>query len=159
MLVIVISMFSAFTILIAGKVNKKAAFPIALVAIFIQLLLSLSILKRVLTEGTIHYWLGGWSPPWGIEYVIDALNAFVLVVVLFMSFMCVIYSKRSIEKEQPRNIVLFYVVFQLLITGLCGITVTGDIFNLYVFLEISALAAYALIAVASGRALKASYTM
>ena len=156
-LVIVISMFAAFTILIAGKVNKKAAFPIALVTIFIQLLLSLSILKRVLTEGTIHYWLGGWSPPWGIEYVIDALNAFVLVVVLFMSFMCVIYSKRSIEKEQPHKIVLFYVVFQLLVTGLCGITVTGDIFNLYVFLEISALAAYALIALAGGRALKASY--
>ncbi len=150
-------MLAAFTILLAGKVNKKAAFPISLVTIFIQLLLSLSILKRVLTEGTIHYWLGGWSPPWGIEYVIDALNAFVLVVVLFMSFMCVIYSKRSIEQEQPHRIVLFYVVFQLLITGLCGITVTGDIFNLYVFLEISALAAYALIAVASGRALKASY--
>ena len=156
-LVIVISMLAAFTILLAGKVNKKAAFPISLVTIFIQLLLSLSILKRVLTEGTIHYWLGGWSPPWGIEYVIDALNAFVLVVVLFMSFMCVIYSKRSIEQEQPHRIVLFYVVFQLLITGLCGITVTGDIFNLYVFLEISALAAYALIAVAGGRALKASY--
>ena len=156
-LVIVISMLAAFTILLAGKVNKKAAFPISLVTIFIQLLLSLSILKRVLTEGTIHYWLGGWSPPWGIEYVIDALNAFVLVVVLFMSFMCVIYSKRSIEQEQPHRMVLFYVVFQLLITGLCGITVTGDIFNLYVFLEISALAAYALIAVAGGRALKASY--
>jgi multicomponent Na+:H+ antiporter subunit D len=156
-LVVVISMFAAFTILIAGTVNKKAAFPIALVTIFIQLLLSLSLLKRVLTEGTIHYWLGDWSPPWGIEYVIDALNAFVLVVVLFMSFMCVIYSKRSIEKEQPLKIVPFYVVFQLLVTGLCGITVTGDIFNLYVFLEISSLAAYALIAAAGGRALKASY--
>lgn len=156
-LLIVVSLFAAFTILIAGKVNKKAAFPISLATIFIQLLMALSILKRVLTEGTIYYWLGGWSPPWGIEYVIDTLNAFVLVVVLFMSFMCVIYSKRSIEQEQPRKIVLFYVVFQLLVTGLCGITVTGDIFNLYVFLEISALAAYALIAVAGGRALKASY--
>lgn len=156
-LLIVVSLFAAFTILIAGKVNKKAAFPISLATIFIQLLMALSILKRVLREGTIYYWLGGWSPPWGIEYVIDTLNAFVLVVVLFMSFMCVIYSKRSIEQEQPRKIVLFYVVFQLLVTGLCGITVTGDIFNLYVFLEISALAAYALIAVAGGRALKASY--
>ena len=156
-LLIVVSLFAAFTILIAGKVNKKAAFPISLATIFVQLLMALSILKRVLTEGTLYYWLGGWSPPWGIEYVIDTLNAFVLVVVLFMSFMCVIYSKRSIEQEQPRKIVLFYVVFQLLVTGLCGITVTGDIFNLYVFLEISALAAYALIAVAGGRALKASY--
>nr|QNO53869.1 F(420)H(2) dehydrogenase subunit N [Methanosarcinales archaeon ANME-1 ERB6] len=51
----------------------------------------------------------------------------------------------------------FYVVFQLLVTGLCGIIVTGDIFNLYVFLEIASLAAYALIAAAGGRSLKASY--
>jgi len=156
-LVIVISMLAAFTILIAGTVNKKVAFPITLATIFVQLLMALSILKSVLTEGTIHYWLGGWSPPWGIEYVIDALNAYVLVVILFLSFVCVIYSKRSIEKELPRKIVTFYVVFQLLITGLSGITVTGDIFNLYVFLEIASLAAYALIAAAGGRALKASY--
>lgn len=96
-------------------------------------------------------------PPWGIGYVIDAFNAYVLVIVLFICLLTAIYAKRSIEKEQPRKIVTFYVVFQLLVTGLYGITVTGDIFNLYVFLEIASLAAYALIAVAGGRALKASY--
>ncbi|MEA3488444.1 MAG: monovalent cation/H+ antiporter subunit D family protein [Euryarchaeota archaeon] len=156
-LVIVISMFAAFTILIAGMLNKKAAFPISLATIFIQLLMALSMLKRVLAEGPIHYQLGGWAPPWGIEYVIDTFNAYVLIVILLLSFVCAIYSKRSVEKELPLKIVPFYSVFQLLITGLCGIVVTGDIFNLYVFLEISALASYALIAVAGGRALKASY--
>ena len=115
------------------------------------------ILNQVFTRGTIHYRLGGWAPPWGIEYVIDAFNAYVLVIVLFICLLTAIYAKRSIEREQPHRIVPFYVVFQLLITGLCGITVTGDIFNLYVFLEIASLAAYALIAVAGGRALKASY--
>ena len=156
-LVIVISMLAAFTILIAGLVNKKAAFPISLATIFVQLLMALSILKHVLAEGPIHYQLGGWAPPWGIEYVVDAFNAYVLAVILLLSFLCAIYSKRSVEKELPLKIVPFYSVFQLLITGLCGITVTGDIFNLYVFLEISALASYALIAVAGGRAVKASY--
>ncbi|RJS79723.1 monovalent cation/H+ antiporter subunit D family protein [Methanophagales archaeon] len=156
-LVIVISLLSAFTILIAGWVNKKACLPISLATISVQLLLAFFILHQVITSGTIHYWLGGWAPPWGIEYVMDAFNAYVLVIVLFICLLAAIYSKRSIEKEQPGKIVPFYVVFQLLITGLCGITVTGDIFNLYVFLEIASLAAYALIAVAGGRALKASY--
>ena len=105
----------------------------------------------------IHYWLGGWAPPWGIEYVVDAFNAYVLVIVLFVCLLTAIYAKRSIEKEMPHKIVPFYVVFQLLVTGLCGIIVTGDIFNLYVFLEIASLAAYALIAAAGGRSLKASY--
>jgi multicomponent Na+:H+ antiporter subunit D len=108
--------------------------------------------------GTICYWLGGWRPPWGIEYVVDALNAYVLVIILFTSLLAAIYSKRSVEHEiVERKLVSFYVIFQLLVTGLCGITVTGDMFNLYVFLEIASLSAYALIASAGGRALKASY--
>ena len=158
MLIIVISMLSAFTILIAGWVNKKTCLPISLATIFVQLLLAFSILHHVvITREPIHYWLGGWAPPWGIEYVVDAFNAYVLVIVLFICLLTVIYAKRSIEKELPRKIVSFYVVFQLLVTGLCGITVTGDVFNLYVFLEIASLAAYALIAAAGGRSLKASY--
>ena len=156
-LVIVISLLSAFTILVAGWWNKKTCLPISLATISVQLLLAFFILHQVVTRGTIHYWLGGWAPPWGIEYVIDAFNAYVLVIVLFICLLTAIYAKRSIEREQPHKTVPFYVVFQLLITGLCGITVTGDIFNLYVFLEITSLAAYALIAVAGGRALKASY--
>lgn len=157
-LIIVISLLSAFTILIAGWLNKKTCLPISLATIFVQLLLAFSILHHVvITREPIHYWLGGWAPPWGIEYVVDAFNAYVLVIVLFICLLTVIYAKRSIEKELPHKIVPFYVVFQLLVTGLCGITVTGDIFNLYVFLEIASLAAYALIAAAGGRSLKASY--
>ena len=157
-LVIAISLLSAFTILIAGWWNKKTCLPISIATISVQLLLAFFILHQVVTSGRpINYRLGGWMPPWGIEYVIDAFNAYVLVIVLFICLLTAIYAKRSIVKEQPYKIVSFYVVFQLLVTGLCGITVTGDIFNLYVFLEIASLAAYALIAVAGGRALKASY--
>ncbi len=97
-------------------------------------------------------------PPWGIEYVVDALNAYILVILLFVALLCVLYSKRNIEHEMPQKIVSYYVVFQLLITGLCGVTVTGDIFNLYVFVEIFSLAAYALIASRGKIALKASFT-
>jgi multicomponent Na+:H+ antiporter subunit D len=157
-LVIALSLFSAFTILIAGWLNKKSCWFISFATILVQFVMSLFILRHVLSVGTIKYWLGGWAPPWGIEYVVDALNAYVLVILLFLALVCVTYSKRSIEHELPHQIVPFYTIYQLLITGLCGITLTGDIFNMYVFIEITSLSAYALIASRGKIALKASFT-
>jgi multicomponent Na+:H+ antiporter subunit D len=157
-LVVAISLLSAFTILVAGWLKKKACFFISLATILAQFIMSLFILNHILTVGTISYRLGGWKPPWGIEYVVDALNAYILVVLLTLALLCVIYSKRNVEHELPHKIAPFYVVYQLLVTGLCGVTVTGDIFNMYVFVEIFSLAAYALIASRGGIALKASFT-
>ena len=106
----------------------------------------------VVVDGPLSYYLGGWEPPWGIEYRIDHLGAFMTLVLTFISLMAAIYSKRSIERELPEREPSFYCVFLLLITGLLGIVVTGDMFNLYVFLEIASLAAYALIATGEERA-------
>jgi multicomponent Na+:H+ antiporter subunit D len=157
-LVVAISLLSALTILLAGWINKKSCFYISLATITFQFILSIFILRHVLTVGTIHYWLGGWRPPWGIEYVVDALNAYVLIIILFLSLLAAIYSKRSVEHEiDEKKLVTFYTLFQLLVTGLAGVVVTGDLFNMYVLLEVCSLAAYALIAAAGGRALKASY--
>jgi len=123
--------------------------------------MSIFILCHVLTKGTIHYWLFGWVPPWGAEIVVDALNAYVLVILLFWGLICVVYSKSSTEHELPQKIVPFYTIFQLFITGLCGVTVTGDLFIMPVFsmywsIEIISLSAYALIALRGRIALKAS---
>jgi multicomponent Na+:H+ antiporter subunit D len=104
-------------------------------------------LFAVIESGTIHYRLGGWAPPFGIEYVVDHLNAMMLVIVSVISLIVAIYSKRSIEEELPDRIVYFYTVFLLQVTGFLGIVITGDLFNLYVFLEIASLAGYALVAV------------
>ena len=140
-LVVVVSLLSAITIFIAGWINRKAACYISIATLLGQFIASLFILHHVMTIGPIHYRLGGWVPPWGIEYVMDALNAYVLVILLFLGLVCVIYSKRNIEHELPQKVVAFYTIYQLLITGLCGITVTGDIFNMYVFIEITCLSA------------------
>ncbi len=156
-LVVVSSLISAITILIAGWINRKNSWYISLFTISGQFISSIIIIKHVITIGTIRYRVGGWAPPWGIEYVVDALNAYILVIVLFLSLLCIIYSKRNIEHELPEKAVSFYTVYQLLITGLCGIVVTGDIFNMYVFIEIFSLSAYALIASRGKVALKASF--
>ena len=156
-IVVVMSLLSAYTILVAGWFNRKACFPISLMTLIAQLSLAVLILHRAISAPII-YKIGGWMFPWGIVYVVDVLNAFVLLVILFIGVLCVIYGWKNLEKEiGQRKIVTFYVILQLYITGLCGIVVTGDLFNLYVFLEITSLSSYALIASAGGRALKASF--
>ncbi len=160
-LIVVISMLASFTILIVGWRNKNACPFISIVTIIIQLVMSFFVLHYVLTKGTIYYWLGGWQPPWGIEYAVDALNAYVLVIVLLLGLLCAIHSVRSIDHELPdpaRKKASFYALYQLFITGLCGVTVTGDIFNMYVFIEILSLSAYALVGSKGGISLRAGFT-
>ena len=157
-LIVTVGVFLAYTILLAGWVNKKLSFYLSFATISVQLVMAIFILRHVLTVGVIHYWLGGWRPPWGIEYVVDALNGYVLVILLFLSLMCVLYSKRSIlHKIEERKVVTFYTIFQLMVSGLSGVVVTGDVFNMYVLFEVASLTSYALIAVAGGKALKASF--
>jgi multicomponent Na+:H+ antiporter subunit D len=119
---------------------------------------ALGLLNMVQQHGEIHYWLGMWQPPWGIEYVIDNLNAYIAIIVTFMAFAAAIYSKRNVEQELPEHkIPLFYTLFLLNITGLLGITVTGDAFNLYVLVEIASFSAYGLVAIGEDGALIASF--
>ncbi len=128
-----------------------------LAALLICLVSSGGILKTVMEQGTIHYWLGGWRPPWGIEYRVDHFNASMLVLVSSLALIAAIYSRKTVELELPDRIGLFWSLYLLLITGLLGIIVTGDMFNLFVLLEVASLTAYALIAIGKGRATIASF--
>ncbi|MEN8170546.1 MAG: monovalent cation/H+ antiporter subunit D family protein [Pseudomonadota bacterium] len=116
-------------------------------------------LWTVVYDGTISYELGGWAPPWGIEYRIDAVNAIVALIVAGIAALTLPYALLSVEKEIPKQqIPLFYSAFLLCFTGLLGITQTGDIFNVFVFLEISSLSSYALISLGRKRqALTSAY--
>jgi multicomponent Na+:H+ antiporter subunit D len=109
--------------------------------------------------GLISYAIGNWPPPWGIEYRIDAANAYVMLLVAIMSLVVALYSRRSIAVEIPaEQHYLFYSMFALCLTGLLGMAATGDAFNLFVFLEISSLSTYVLIALGRDRrALMAAY--
>ncbi len=110
------------------------------------------LLARTLQQGVVSYHLGGWEPPWGIEYRVDPLSAFVVLFVSFMGAATITFSPASIEREIPRGKqYLFHVMFLLCLTGLMGIAITGDLFNLFVFLEISSLSSYALISLGRSR--------
>ena len=124
-----------------------------------SLLCAALLLAAVLHHGPLDYAIGGWPPPWGIAYRIDTVNAFVLLLVSVIATAVVIYARRSVASEiAAGQHSLFYSAYLLCLTGLLGITATGDAFNLFVFLEISSLSSYALIAMGSDRrALTASF--
>lgn len=146
-LIVVIPMMSAFLVPLAGWLRKEVSFILTVAALAGSFVCSLGTLAMVLRGTEIHYWLGGWQPPWGIEVVVDHLNAYMLTFVSGISLVVSIYSRRSVEKEIPDRFVHFYCLYLLLATGLLGMLITGDMFNLFVFLEISSISAYALIAI------------
>lgn len=106
--------------------------------------LSLTVLRRVVDSGRFSYAVGGYRPPTGIELVGDGVSALLLVLVSAVTLGAVTYARRGGPRSNA-----FYSEFLLLLAGVSGVVATGDVFNLYVFLEITGLAAYAL--VASGR--------
>ena len=145
---------------IAALLNRpRLSWAVAVAATLWALYAALELLSQTMAAGEIHYELGGWAAPYGIEYVVDPVNAWVVVIVSLIGALVVPYARVSVEREITEDrIPLFYAAFILCLTGLLGIAVTGDVFNVFVFLEISSLSAYALIALGSDRrALTASF--
>jgi multicomponent Na+:H+ antiporter subunit D len=104
----------------------------------------------------ISYAMGNWKVPWGIEYRVDPANAFILLIIAMISAIVTLYARLSVRDEIPGDrIHFFYSLWLLFLTGLLGITITGDVFNVYVLLEISALASYVLVAMGKYRHRKA----
>ncbi len=139
--------------------HGRIAWAIAVASSWASLWMAWEIFQLVQAGGAISYSLGGWAAPIGIEYKIDTLSAFVLIIVTLIGAVVTPYALKSVEKEiGGSRESLFYAAFLLCLSGLLGIVVTGDMFNVFVFLEISSLSAYALIALGRDRrALTASY--
>lgn len=139
--------------------QRTLAFAVALLASWAAFAIAIALWIQVDTSGTISYAIGSWPPPWGIEYRVDRLSSFMLVLVSGIAALVLPYCRRSIEDEVPqRQHYLFYTMFVLCLTGLLGISITGDAFNIFVFLEVSSLSTYVLIALGRDRrALVASY--
>ncbi|HWM48068.1 MAG TPA: monovalent cation/H+ antiporter subunit D family protein [Xanthobacteraceae bacterium] len=146
-------------VLVGFMRHEKPAFALALLVNWTLPFIAGALLWQVLTSGPISYHLGGWEPPWGIEYRVDALSAFVLALISIIGAVTIPAARQSInfEVEDWRH-PWFYCIYLLCLAGLLGITITGDAFNAFVFLEISSLSTYVMIAVgADRRALVASF--
>lgn len=149
-LIIMIPLLAAPLFVLLG--NRKIVLPLALAVCWSVFAISIALLKQVIETGTISYELGGWPSPYGIVYVVDYLSAFVMLFVSGLGAIVLTYAPISISREIPHSKhYLFYTTYVLCMTGLLGMCITGDLFNVFVFLEISSLSTYALISLGKTR--------
>lgn len=151
-LVIIIPLLTALITAIFGWTAKRLCFPVVFAGLVMACGTSLGLLSRVIDQGTVLYKLGGWTPPWGIAYKVDFINSIILLAVFIVALINLFPARKIVETHIPEKSAAFYTLYLLFITGLSGILMTGDAFNLYVLLEISSLTGYALIALGDKRA-------
>lgn len=132
---------------------------LTLLIISIVTVLSGFMLLQTIATDSYSYFLGNWTQPYGIEYAITPFSAFLMVILSAMAFITLPYGLVSNEKELTASKTsMFYAIFLLCFGGLAGMIMSNDLFNIYVFLEISSLATYALIAMGNDKkALKSAF--
>lgn len=149
-LAVVLPMITAPLCVVAHR--SRPAWVAALAVTWTSFLIAVAQLQHVLLHGTTSYHVGGWAPPIGIELRIGPLNAFVLVIVTTIAAVVLTGARTALldEVREDRHH-LFYAGYLLCLTGLLGMTSAGDAFNVFVFLEISSLATYGLVALGKDR--------
>jgi multicomponent Na+:H+ antiporter subunit D len=145
---VIIPLAAAFIIPVAGSRIKPIASTIAGLAALALAAVSLKLASIVMSEGVIVYKVGGHLPPAGIPMVIDALAAFMLVIANTVAFLALAYSAGYVKKYTDTW--KFYTLFMLMVAGMNGVIAAGDLFNMYVFLEIAAISGYFLVAFGTG---------
>ncbi len=146
-LIVATPLLFSFPIYLVGLWRRELCYPLFLISLILNAAFSLWLFFRVVTLGPISYPIGGWEPPWGIEYRVDHLSALVIASVATVALLVGLSFKGRVEGEtEPSRRSQIYALFSLQLCGLLGMTVTGDVFNLYVLLEIASFSAYAIIA-------------
>ena len=151
-LLVMVPLFLApiLTLLPSGRI----AWLLSIAATVASLLCALILLVQVQTSptGVVGYDVGNWPMPIGIVLRVDALNAMILLLVSAIGVLASIFSWPTVVAEvREAKHSLFYSAFLVCFAGLCGVTITGDAFNLFVFLEISSISTYVLVALGGGR--------
>lgn len=145
-LLVGLPLFAAFLLSLVGRFSKKFSDIVANLATFSLGIISIGFLYflNVKNVGVLVYKVGGWLPPWGINMVLDGLSLFMIFTVNIIAFFITCFSVNYMEKYTQKE--KFYTLFLLMLAGMNGVIISGDIFNLFVFLEIASVASYALVA-------------
>ncbi len=146
-LFVVTPLAGAFLIMIAGRFIKESdKYLTSLILLFLVIISFYSL--SVTGENISVYKVGGWEPinkvPIGIYMAMDGFNAIIVCIINLIGFLSALYSISYIKRYTAGN--YFYALFCLMIGGMNGVVLSGDLFNIFVFLEISVISSYALVA-------------
>lgn len=139
----------AFVNALLGKYVRGLSTILGCLTTLILLGLSLTGVQVVRTDSTLVYPAGGWDLPIGIAMVLDGLTVFMLMIVNGVALAIAVYARDYMDQYTAKE--KFYTLFLLMLAGMNGLIVTGDLFNLFVFLEIASVASYALVAFGTER--------
>lgn len=158
-LIVALPLSAALLCVALSMLNKSLGKCIVIVGLAGSFACAVRLLIEILAGGSqpIHYAMGNWDAPLGIEFVVDPLNGFLVCLITFIALCAGVYSLVFINRGQWIQQSGYYAMMGLLTVGLCGMTLTGDVFNLYVYLEISSLSCYGLIALGGNRSIPAAF--
>lgn len=139
----------AFLVEIFGSKNKTVRNILAVGAAAIAFAEIVALIKPVMIDGqVISYWMGSWEPvngyAIGIGYEIDQLNLFFALLVVSTFLFSGIYSLKYMERDH--HLGHYYTLYLMLSGSVLGLVLTGDIFNMFVMIEIMTFACVALAA-------------
>jgi len=135
---------AAFVLVLLGKAKEVVSDVLINVVTLLLAIFSLVLIVFLKDNGVFVYTMGRWFPPKGINLVVDGLSLLMLVVINWIAFFVTLYSVSYMKRFTAKA--RFYSLFCLMIAGMNGVVLTGDFFNLFVFLEIASIASYALVA-------------
>lgn len=158
-LIVLLPLSAALLSPLFSYLHRQAGKWIAILSLFGAFLCSVGLLLQVMANGgeAIHYWMGDWMPPLGIEFVVDPINGVIVTMITFVALCSAIYSTPFLKKNNWLYMGGYYTLMALLCVGLSGMTLTGDAFNLYVYLEIASLSGYGLIALGGNKGTLAAF--
>ena len=137
---IALPLAAAFLLPLFGKKGKDAA---TIVANIVTISLLVLAVIAVFSGQYGIYEIGKWSIPLGINLVLDGLSSFMLLAIGVVAAAAMLFSVRYMEQYTAKS--KYLSLFLLMVAGMNGVVLSGDIFNLFVFLEIASLASYALV--------------
>ncbi len=148
---IIVPLFAAFAIPLISKIHKELFRIIPGIVMFYNIIISFVLMKEVNEVGYISEIIAGWEAPWGINLIITPFSGFLVSLISVLGFLIWLYQYRFKKVIDVGEIKSYGIMQMLMITGAIGIIITGDIFNLFVFMEIVAITAVSLTSFYRGR--------
>ncbi len=156
-LLFLLPFLTAISLPMVGLKHREWCQPMAIAAVSAMSVASIANIVVVMDSGEIRYAFSGWAPPIGIEWVDDGLASVIMVTLSLLALISLINAGPTSSSALGQRIVPYYTLILLLIAAVTGIVFAGDLFNVFVFLEVAALSGYALVGVAGGKALVSAF--
>ena len=147
-IVVLTGLLASYLVPAISYKSKKLTGYFTLIIMAAMFGFTIMLLRQLQLRGDFTYALGGWPAPWGIEFNVDPLGVYMSLILTGMGFIILLYATKDLDHElSDRSLGIFYTLYLLLISSMVGLALTNDLFNIFVFLEISTMTAVAIICV------------